>query len=84
LLYTNAIAALHAAEEKIMSRSNTRNVSHSPYENGSDWRRARSILARSFYKELCSNGLGARQIVELSNELLQLVSTDVEEGKSNW
>ncbi|MBJ93060.1 MAG: hypothetical protein CMP23_01150 [Rickettsiales bacterium] len=67
-----------------MSTSNSRNISHSPYENGSDWRRARSILARSFYKELRSNGLGARQIVELSNELLQLVSSDVGEGKSNW
>lgn len=54
----------------------TENVTRSPYETSSDWRRAREILAKSFYKELKSNGLNARQIVELSNELLKMVSDD--------
>ena len=44
------------------------NVSR-PYENGADWSRAREF-GRSFYKELKANGLGHRQIVEISNELL--------------
>ncbi|HCP44512.1 MAG TPA: hypothetical protein DIU15_00520 [Deltaproteobacteria bacterium] len=60
------------------------NISRSPYDSSSDWKRARGILARSFYKELRANGLGGRQIVELSNELLRLVSTDVEKGDHNW
>jgi len=51
-------------------------VTRSPYETSSDWRRAREILARSFYKELKNNGLNSRQIVELSNELLKMVSDD--------
>ena len=56
-----------------------RTVNRSPYETGSDWSRARQILARSFYKELKGNGLNARQIVELSNELLKMVSDDFSE-----
>ncbi|MCO4771186.1 MAG: hypothetical protein KDA24_14225 [Deltaproteobacteria bacterium] len=55
------------------------NVTRSPYETGSEWKRARQILARSFYKELKGNGLNARQIVELSNELLKMVSDDFAE-----
>ncbi len=51
-------------------------VTRSPYETTTEWKRARQILARSFYKELKGNGLNARQIVELSNELLQMVSDD--------
>jgi len=54
-------------------------VTRSPYETGADWKRARQILARSFYKELKGNGLNARQIVELSNELLKMVSDDFTE-----
>ena len=61
-----------------------RNVSRSPYDTSSDWRRARSILARSFYKELKHNGLNASQIVELSNELLRLVSDDFAKGDTEW
>jgi len=60
------------------------NISRSPYENSTDWPRARGILARSFYKELKANGLGHRQIVELSNELLRLVSDDFSRGEKNW
>ncbi len=60
------------------------NVSRSPYDTASDWRRARSILARSFYKELKHNGLNASQIVELSNELLRLVSDDFAKGEQVW
>lgn len=67
-----------------MSAQQTRNVSRSPYESSADWGRARSILARSFYKELQANGLDPRQIVELSNELLQLVSDDLVPGKRPW
>jgi hypothetical protein len=67
-----------------MSPKPTHNISRSPYESPADWRRARSVLARSFYKELKSNGLSVRQIVELSNELLQLVSTDFEKGENRW
>ena len=55
------------------------NVTRSPYETGADWKRAREILARSFYRELKGNGLNARQIVELSNELLKRVSDDFAE-----
>ncbi len=60
------------------------NISRSPYENSTDWPRARGILARSFYKELKANGLDHRQIVELSNELLQLVSSDFRQGNNHW
>ena len=51
-------------------------TAHSPYESQADWKRARQVLARSFYKELKTNGLTARQIIELSNELLTLVGDD--------
>jgi hypothetical protein len=61
-----------------------RNVSRSPYETSTDWKRARGILARSFYKELKSNGLNARQIVELANEVLRLVSADFRRGNRSW
>lgn len=61
-----------------------RNISRSPYENANDWGRARSILARSFYKELKANGLSHRQVVELSNELLKMVSDDLGKGDANW
>ncbi len=64
---------LTEAEPKMNTQ---RTVTRSPYETSSDWRRAREILARSFYKELKHNGLNARQIVELSNELLKMVSDD--------
>ena len=68
----------------MMSKMARPNVSRSPYENGADWSRARGILARSFYKELKANGLGHRQIVEISNELLQLVSDDFSRGEKHW
>ena len=61
-----------------------RNVSRSPYDSSSDWKRARGILARSLYKELKSNGLNARQIVELSNEILRLVAGDFRRGDRAW
>lgn len=56
-------------------------VKPAPYDNPSDWRRARKVLAQSFYKELKGSGLSARQIIELSNELLTLVSADFETGE---
>ena len=61
-----------------------RNVSRSPYGTTSDWKRARGILARSFYKELKANGLRPRQIVELANEVLRLVSADFRSGNRSW
>jgi len=61
-----------------------RNISRSPYENANDWGRARGILAKSFYKELMANGLSARQVVELSNELLKMVSDDLGKGDRTW
>ena len=67
-----------------MSPTPTQNISRSPYESPADWRRARGVLARSFYKELRTNGLTVRQVVELSNELLQLVSSDVGKGENSW
>lgn len=42
-----------------------------------EWRRARSILARSFYNELKSNGYSPNQIIEFSSELLGLVTGDL-------
>lgn len=42
------------------------------------WQRTRGIMARSFYRELRDNGLTNQQVVELSTQLLQLVSTDLE------
>ena len=42
-----------------------------------DWRRARTILARSFYNELKLNGYSPNQIVEFSSELLGLVTADL-------
>ena len=67
-----------------MDSKTGRSISRSPYESSTDWTRARAILARSFYKELASNGLNGRQIVELSNELLRLVSADVRSGDKHW
>jgi hypothetical protein len=66
-----------------MDMQQNRNVHRSPYNDAADWSRARGILARSFYKELKANGLSGRQVLELSNELLQLVTDDVEKG-DNW
>jgi hypothetical protein len=67
-----------------MNMQQNRTVSRSPYETTNDWMRARNILAKSFYKELKANGLNHRQIVELSNELLQMVSEDFQKGESVW
>jgi hypothetical protein len=67
-----------------MSEQSKNSVNPSPYESTRDWPRAKGILARSFYKELRSNGLNARQIVELSNELLTLVSADFQKGETRW
>ena len=75
---------LRAVWRSNMSKIARPNVSRSPYENGADWSRARGILARSFYKELMANGLGHRQIVEISNELLRLVSDDFSRGEKKW
>ena len=47
-----------------------------PYQ-GSNWKRSRTILARSFYNQLRSQGLSPNQIIELSSELLGLVSGDL-------
>lgn len=55
-------------------------VKPAPYENPADWRRARKVLALSFYKELKGSGLSPRQIIELSNELLGLVSAEFEQN----
>ncbi len=71
-------------QSKVSTMKPTQNISRSPYESPADWRRARGVLARSFYKELRSNGLSVRQIVELSNELLQLVSSDFRKGDTSW
>jgi hypothetical protein len=59
-----------------MTRKSAAAVNPSPYDSPADWKRARKLLAESFYKELKSNGLNARQIIELSNELLTLVGDD--------
>ena len=42
-----------------------------------DWSRARSILARSLYNDLKSNGYSPNQIIEFSSELLGLVTGDL-------
>ena len=42
-----------------------------------DWKRARTILARSFYNELRSNGYSTNQIIEFSSELLGLVTENL-------
>ncbi len=47
-----------------------------PYA-GPEWKRARSILARSFYKEMRTSGLTHQQVIELSTELLDLVTGDL-------
>jgi len=67
-----------------MSGQSKSSVNPSPYDGSQDWPRAREILARSFYKELRANGLNGRQIVELSNELLRLVSSDFQKGETRW
>ena len=60
----------------LMNGKTTAAMSPAPYETPADWKRARQILAKSFYTELKGNGLTSRQIIELSNELLTLVSDD--------
>ncbi len=49
-----------------------------PKYQRNEWKRTRGIMARSFYKELRDNGLTNQQVIELSTQLLQLVSTDIE------
>ncbi|MFM7203418.1 MAG: hypothetical protein ACKO6N_21740 [Myxococcota bacterium] len=44
-----------------------------------EWKRTRTILARSFYNDLKSHGYSANQIIELSSELLGLVTSDLRE-----
>ncbi len=43
------------------------------------WNKARSILARSFYNEMKGLGYSPNQIIELSSEILGLVTTDLRE-----
>lgn len=44
-----------------------------------EWKRTRTILARSFYNEMKSHGYSANQIIELSSEILGLVTVDLRE-----
>jgi len=62
-----------------MVKDEVRTVKYS----GSEWKRTRGIMARSFYKELRDNGLTNQQVIELSTQLLQLVSTDIESAAPN-
>lgn len=52
-------------------------ATHDSANKVTDWRRARAILARSFYNELKSNGYSPNQIIEFSSELLGLVTGDL-------
>ena len=47
-----------------------------------DWKRTRTILARSFYNEMKSHGYSPHQIIELSSEILGLVTVDLREPSS--
>lgn len=42
-----------------------------------EWKRTRTILARSFYNEMKSHGYSPHQIIELSSEILGLVTVDL-------
>lgn len=42
-----------------------------------EWKRTRTILARSFYNQMKSHGYSPNQIIELSSEILGLVTTDL-------
>lgn len=44
-----------------------------------EWKRTRTILARSFYNEMKSHGYSPNQIIELSSEILGLVTSDLRE-----
>ena len=44
-----------------------------------EWKRTRTILARSFYNEMKAHGYSPNQIIELSSEILGLVTTDLRE-----
>lgn len=44
-----------------------------------EWKRARTILARTFYNDLKAHGYSPNQIIELSSEILGLVTTDLRE-----
>jgi hypothetical protein len=63
----------------MMVKDELRTVKYS----GSEWKRTRGVMARSFYKELRDNGLTNQQVIELSTQLLQLVSTDIESAPTN-
>jgi len=41
------------------------------------YRRRNEIVARSFYRQLRSEGFSHEQIIELSTQLLDLVTTDL-------
>jgi hypothetical protein len=41
-----------------------------------EWKRTRAILARSFYNEMKSHGYSPHQIIELSSEILGLVTSE--------
>lgn len=47
--------------------------------NNTDGKRAR-ILARSFLKQLRSNGYSTSQVIGVATELIDLVATDLREG----
>lgn len=46
-------------------------------DSQNEWQRTRTVLARSFYKEMKSHGYSPNQIIELSSELLGLVKSDL-------
>lgn len=53
------------------------------FENkGSEWKQARSVMAQSFYKEMKSQGYSVNQIIEVSSELLGLVTGDIKASSS--
>ena len=48
-----------------------------PAYQGPQWKKTRQILARSFYNELKKEGLSTNQVIELSAEILGLVTADI-------
>ncbi len=56
-----------------------------PFEeaNGSRDPRALSILAKTIYRELRSNGYGAREVMVLASELLGMVASDVKGSRES-
>ena len=66
-------------EQTYRSKTNVQNVGDVPLPHDP---RALRILAKTVYRDLCTSGCSRAQVVAFASELLDLVTSEIEENQS--